>query len=113
MVPTLEEEIEQLSNPQPRSQLESQAPLQKLEFATDRDPGDGRAGATRVGQRMAMLPTLSITLPRWVQNLKEMRGPKDFKLEDLLEMGLEVDCFLWGLFKSSDEENMKTPPLNL
>ena len=36
-------------------------------------------------------------------------APKDFNLEDLLELGLEVDCFLWGPVESSDEENMEMP----
>ena len=32
----------------------------------------------------------------------------DFDLEALLELGLEVDCFLWGPAKSSEEEDRKT-----
>ena len=55
-----------------------------------------------------MPPTSNTTLPRGFQNLKKMRRPlKNFDLEDPLELKLEVDCFLWGPVKSSEEEAMK------
>ena len=34
---------------------------------------------------------------------------KDLSLEEPLQLGLEVTCFLWGLAKSLEEENMKAP----
>ena len=36
-------------------------------------------------------------------------APEDFNLEDLPELGPEVNYFLWGPVKSSDEDNMKMP----
>ena len=36
-------------------------------------------------------------------------APKDFNLEDPLELGREVNCFLWGPIKSSEEQNTKIP----
>ena len=106
MVATLEEEIEWLSHPSPGAcwRLE---PIPKAGTTADVDPGDRRGGAARCGWRTAMPPTSNTTLPGGVQNLKET--PEDLNLEDLLELGLEVACFLWGPVKSSEEENVKTP----
>ena len=36
-------------------------------------------------------------------------APEEFDLEYPLELKLEVDCFLWGPVKSSEEEAMKVP----
>ena len=46
------------------------------------------------------------------ESKEDKEGPEDFDLEDLLELRLEVDCFLWGPVKSSEEENVEVPPLN-
>ena len=38
-----------------------------------------------------------------------MAATKDPDLEELLELGLEVTCFLRGSAESSEEENMRVP----
>ena len=47
------------------------------------------------------------------QKVSESKGdeeaPEDFKLEDPLELRPEVNCFLWGPVKSSEEENVMMP----
>ena len=49
------------------------------------------------------------------QRGSESKGDKeaheDSNLEDPLELGLEVTCFLQGPVKSSEQENVKTPSL--
>ena len=50
-------------------------PIPKAGTAVDADPGDRRGGATRCGQRTAMLPTLSTILPGGVRNLRETQQP--------------------------------------
>ena len=53
--------------------------------------------------------------PSWRGSESEgnKEAPKDFDLEDLLELGPEVDCFLQGPVESPEEENVKMPSLNL
>ena len=45
-------------------------------------------------QRTAVLPTLSTILPKGVQSLREVAATEDLHLEEPLELGLEVTCFL-------------------
>ena len=48
--------------------------------------------------------------PPWrgLQSKEDEQVPLDFNLEALLELGLEVDCFLQGLAKSLEEEDGRT-----
>ena len=41
----------------------------------------------------------------------EVAATEDFNLEELLELGPEVTCFLQGSAESSEEENVKVPPI--
>ena len=53
-------------------------------------------------------PLLQISpFPEGSESEGNEKVPEDFNLEDLPELGPEVDCFLWGPVKGSDEENMK------
>ena len=49
--------------------------------------------------------------PPWrsLDSKEDEEAPMDFNLEAPLELGLEVDCFLWGPAKSLEEEDRKTP----
>ena len=109
MAAALEEEIEQLSCPLIRSQSEVRA-HSRSRIDVDADPGDKRGGTTRCGLRIAMLPTLSTTLPKGVQSLKEMQQPLRISIwRELPELGPKVTSFLQGSAESLGEETMKVP----
>ena len=106
---TLEEEIEWLSCPLTRSWSEVQAHSQSRNCHRCRSRGQKRRHC-QVQLEDCCAPYFKYH-PSWrgSKSEEDEEVPEDFNLEDLLELGLEVTCFLWGPVKSSEEENVKMP----
>ena len=74
------------------------------------DPGGGRGGTTRCNWRTALHPILNITPPKGTQESRgEAAATEDPNLEEPLELGLEVTCFLRGSAENSEEKDEKMP----
>ena len=74
------------------------------------DPGGGRGGTTRCYLRTVGPPILNITPPKgtWSPG-GEAVATEDPDLEELLELGPEITCFLRGLAENLEEEDEKVP----
>ena len=108
MAAVLEEEIEQLSCPITRDQSEAQPHSRSWDCHRWRSKRwKGRHHQVQLKDCCA--PYFEYH-PLWRRPESEgdKEAPVDFNLEALLELGLEVDCFLWGPAKSSEEEDRKT-----
>ena len=91
--------------PHHQKQVRGLSPLQKL----------GSPQMEIQGMEEEALPGAATVLPcpyfeyhpswRGSEFKENEEASKDFDLEDLLELGLEVDCFLQGPVESSEEEN--------
>ena len=109
MVATLEEEIEWLSYPLTRSHMEAQAYSRSQNHYRWRSRGQKRRHH-QVWPEDCHAPFFEYhPSQRGSEPEGNKEAPKDFNLEDLLELGPEVDCFFWRPVKSSEEENMKMP----
>ena len=106
---TLGEEIEWLSCPLTRSQLEAQAHSRSWDCHRWRSRGQKRR-CHQVQPEDCHAPYFKYhPSQRGSESEGNEEAPKDFNLEDPLKLGPEVNCFLWGAVKSSEEENMKMP----
>ena len=75
------------------------------------DPGGGRGGAARCSLRTAQPPTSNITPPEGTQeSSREAMATEDPDLEEPLEWGPEVACFLRGSPENSEEEEKAPSP---
>ena len=113
MAAALEEEIKQLSHPLTRSQLEAGAHSQSRDCYRCKSRGWKRRHY-QVQLEDCHAPYFGYHLSQRVSEFEEDKeGCEEFDLEDPPELKPEVDCFLWGPVKSSEEENTKMPSLNL
>ena len=110
LVATLEEEKEWLGCPLTRSQSEAQAQSRSRDCHRWRSWGWKRR-CHQVQPEHCSAPYFEYH-PSQRGSVSEgnEEAPKDFNLEDRWGWGPEVECFLWGPVKSSEEENMKMPP---
>ena len=109
MAVTFEEEIEWLSHPLTRSQLEAQAHSWSRNHHRCKSRGwKRRCCQVQLEDCHAPYfekhPSLRVSEPE-----KDEEAPEEFNLEDLPELRPEVNCFLWGPVESSEEENTKMP----
>ena len=108
MVATLEEEIEWLSCPITRGQSEAQAHSRSQDRCRQRSRGQKRRHC-QVWPDDCHAPYFEYHTPwRGPESEEDKEAPMDFDLEALLELGPEVDCFLWGPAKSLEEEDRRT-----
>ena len=109
MVATLEEEIEWLSCPLTRSWSESWAHFRSWDCCRWRSRGWKRRHCQGWPEDCHAPYFKYHPSQRGSGSEGNEEAPKDFNLEDPLELGPEVDCFLQGPVESSEEENMKMP----
>ena len=109
MAATLEEEIEWLSCTTTRCRLEAGAHSQRQDHCRWRSRGQKRRHC-QVWLKDCHGPYFEYH-PSWGDSEPEENeeAPKDFNLEDLLELGPEINCFLWGPVESSNEDDRQTP----
>ena len=109
IVAALEEEIVWLSCPLTRSWLEAWANSRSQDHCRQRSKGWKRRHC-QVWPEDCHAPYFEYhPYQKGSESEGNKEAPKDFNLEDPPELGPEVDCFLQGPVKSSEEENMKTP----
>ena len=115
MAAALEEEIEWLSCPLVRSQSEAQTHSRSRDCHRCRSRGQKRRAPPGVARG---LPCSLLWVPhswRGSESEGDVEATEDFNLEDPLELGPEVTCFLQVPVKSSEEENVKVhspkPPI--
>ena len=108
MAATLEEEIEWLSHPISRGQLEAQAHSRSQVCCKQRSRGQKRR-LHQVWLEDCHAPYFEYHPPlRGLESKEDEEPPMDFNEEAPLEIGLEVNCFLQGPAKSLEEEDRKT-----
>ena len=109
MAATLEEEIEWLSCPLTRSWSEAWAHSQSRDCHRCRSRGWMRR-YHQVWPEDCHAPCFEYC-PSWrsLESEGDVAATEDLNLEEPLELGLEVTCFLQGSAKSSEEENEKVP----
>ena len=73
------------------------------------DPGGGRGGTARCNLRTAVPLILNITPPKGLEPGEEAVATEDPNLEELLELGPEVTCFLRGSAKNLEEGDKRVP----
>ena len=107
MAATLEEEIEQWSCPITKGHQRLK-PTPEAEIARQRSRGQKRR-CCQVQPEDCHAPYFEYH-PPWKspESEENKEAPVDFDLEAPLELGPEVDCFLWGPAESSEEEDRKT-----
>ena len=107
-VATQEEEIEWLSQPITRGWSEACAHSRSWDHCRQRSRGQNRRHHQLwLGESHA--PYFEYHPPwRGWESKENKEDTMDFGLEALLELGPEVDCFLQGLAKSSEEEDRRT-----
>ena len=104
MVASLEEEIEWLSCPITRGWLEAQAHSRSWDCHRQRSRGWKRRHH-QVQLEDCCAPYFEYHPPwRSMESKEDEEAPMDFNLEAPLELGPEVNCFLWGPAKSLEEE---------
>ena len=107
---SLEEEIEQLSQPITRGQLEACAHSRSWDCCRWRSRGWKRR-CHQVWPEESHDPYFKYHPPwRGPESKENEKTPVDFNLEVPLELGPEVDCFLQGLAKSLEEDGRMSSP---
>ena len=109
----LEEEIQWLSHPITRAWLEAQAHSRSQDCCRWRSRGWKRRHHL-VQPEDCHAPYFEYHPPwRGLESGEDEEAPLDFNLEAAPELGPEVNCFLWGPAKSSEEEDRKMSSPNL